>query len=63
MTATTILLEVKNLHGVSARLDALADQHPVVSEGLLAISASVRNSAALLEVLVTTKMPPLSGLH
>ena len=63
MPATTILLEVKNLNSVSDRLDSLADEHPVVTEGLLAISASVRNSATLLEVLVTTKMPPLSGLQ
>lgn len=63
MTATTLLLEVKNLHGVSNRLNTLADQYPLVSEGLLAISASVRNNATLLEVLVTTKMPPRSGLQ
>jgi len=63
MTATTILLEVKNLYNVSARLDSLADTYPVVSEGLLAISAGVRNSATLLQVLVTTKMPPVSGLQ
>ena len=61
MTAATILLEVKNLHGVSTRLEALADQHPAVSEGLLAISAHVRNSATLLEVLVATKIGPGSG--
>ena len=41
MTASTILLEVENLHAVSSRLDALADQHPVVSEGLLAIGWAV----------------------
>ncbi|MBZ5547861.1 MAG: hypothetical protein LAO22_07810 [Acidobacteriia bacterium] len=62
MTASTILLEVKNLHGVSTRLDSLADQYPVVTEGLLAISASVRNNATLLEVLVATKMSSGSGL-
>jgi hypothetical protein len=57
MSATTILLEVQKLHGVSDRLRSLAGQHPVVSEGLLAISSHVRNSATSLEVLVTTKMP------
>ena len=57
MSATTILLEVQKLHGVSDRLHSLAGQHPVVSEGLLAISSHVRKSATLLEVLVTTKMP------
>jgi len=47
---------------VSDRLDALADQHPIVSEALLSISVSVRNTATLLEVLVATKMAPISGL-
>ena len=63
MSATTILLEVRNLYGVSDRLDALADQHPAVTEGLLAISAHVRNSAALLEVLVKAKISPGSELQ
>jgi len=60
MTPTAILLEVRNLHGVSDRLNSLADEHPVISAGLLAISAHVRNTATILEVLVTTKIPPLS---
>jgi hypothetical protein len=63
MTAATILIEVHNLNGVSTRLDALADQNPVVSEGLLAVAASVRDSATLLEVLVAMKMPPHARLQ
>jgi hypothetical protein len=63
MSATTILLEVRKLYGVSDRLDALADQHPAVTEGLLGISGNIRNSASLLEVLVATKIAPLSGLQ
>jgi hypothetical protein len=39
MPANTILIEVQKLNDVSARLDCLAGKHPVVSEGLLAISA------------------------
>ena len=62
MPSTAILHEVKRLYGVSDRLDSLAEQHPVVSEALLAISGSVRNTATLLEVLVATKIAPLSGL-
>jgi hypothetical protein len=62
MPASTILLEVQKLHCVSDRLDSLAEQHPVVAEALLTISASVRNSATLLEVLVATKIARLSGL-
>jgi hypothetical protein len=62
MPSTAILHEVQRLHGVSDRLDALADQHPIVSEALLSISVSVRNTATLLEVLVATKMAPISGV-
>jgi len=45
MTPTAILLEVQKLNDVSARLDYFAGQHPAASEGLLAISSHVRNSA------------------
>jgi hypothetical protein len=31
----------------------------LVSEALISIAGSVRNTAALLEVLVATKLPPL----
>ena len=62
MPSTAILHEVQRLYGVSDRLDLLAEQHPLVSEALLAISGSVRNTATLLEVLVATKMALLSGL-
>ena len=63
MPSTAILHEVQRLHGVSDRLDALADQHPIVSEALLSISVSVRNTATLLEVLVAMKMAqPISGV-
>ena len=62
MPSTAILYEVQRLYGVSDRLDLLAEQHPLVSEALLAISGSVRNTATLLEVLVATKMAPPPGL-
>jgi len=62
MSSIAILHEVKQLYNVSDRLDALAEQCPLVSEALITISGSVRNTAALLEVLVTTKMAPLSEL-
>jgi hypothetical protein len=45
---------------VSDRLDSLAEQHPL-SQALLAISESVRNTATLLAVLVATKITPISG--
>jgi len=57
-----ILKEVQQLYNVSDRLDSLSEQHPTVSEALITISGSVRNTATLLEVLVATKLPPFSGL-
>jgi hypothetical protein len=62
MHPSVILHEVQQLYRVSDRLDDLAEQHPLVSEALITISGSVRNTATLLEVLVATKMTPLSGL-
>jgi hypothetical protein len=62
MPTTAILQEIQRLYSVSDHLDSLAGQHPIVSEALLVISGSVRNTATLLEVLVATKMSPLSGL-
>jgi len=62
MHPTAILHEVQQLYNVSDRLDSLAEQHPLVSEALIIISGSVRNTATLLEVLVATKMGPIPGL-
>jgi hypothetical protein len=58
MPSTAILQEVQRLYEVSVRLDSLSEQHPLVSEALLVISGSVRNTATLLEVLVATKILP-----
>lgn len=62
MPSTAILQEVQRLYGVSDRLDSMSEQHPLISEALLVISGSVRNTATLLEVLVATKTLPLTGL-
>jgi hypothetical protein len=62
MPTNAILHEVQQLYNVSDRLDSLAEQHPLVSEALITISGSVRNTATLLEVLVVTKMAPVAGL-
>ena len=62
MPSNAILHEAQQLHKVSDRLDTLSEQLPLVSEALVAISGSVRNTATLLEVLVVTKMAPLAGL-
>ena len=62
MHPNAILHEVQQLYNVSDRLDSLAEQHPLVSEQLITISGSVRNTATLLELLVTMKLAPISGL-
>ena len=63
MSATRILEEAENLNRVSDRLDSLAEQHPKASDALLVISHGIRDSAVLLEVLVTTKMSPATRLQ
>ena len=62
MPSSAILNEAQQLHNVSDRLDSLAGTHPVVSEALITISGSVRNTATLLEVLVATKLRSSLGL-
>jgi hypothetical protein len=61
MPTIAILREAQHLHDVSKRLDSLAEHHPLVSEAILRISGSVRNTATLLEVLVATKITPPGG--
>jgi hypothetical protein len=63
MPPTAILYEIQKLYDVSDRLDSLSKQHPLVSEGLITIAGSVRNTATLLEVLVAIKMARFSGLQ
>jgi hypothetical protein len=62
MHPNTLPHEVQQLYNVSDRLDSLAEQHPLVSDALITISGSVRNTATLLEVLVAMKMAPIHGL-
>ena len=59
MHPSAILHEVQQLYNVSDRLDSLAEQHPLVSDALITISGSVRNTATLLEVLVAMKIAPI----
>lgn len=51
----TILQEAERLQNLSERLELLGDQHPDVGDALLSISASISNTATLLEVLVHIK--------
>ena len=62
MHKNAILDEVQQLYSVSDRLEALAEQHPLVSDALVNISGSVRNTAALLEALVEIRIAPFSGV-
>jgi hypothetical protein len=48
------LAEAEQLYNVSKRLEELAEQHTPVSETLMMILGSVRNTAADQEVLVVT---------
>lgn len=61
MPSSAILHEAEQLHKISDRLESIAEQHPVVSDALVNISGSVRNTATLLEVLVATKMGSIFG--
>lgn len=61
MTYQPILDEVDHLHGVSGRLEGLADQHPRATDELLTIAGNVRNIATLLAVLVTAKLKAKDG--
>jgi hypothetical protein len=63
MHPSAILHEVQQLYNVSDRLDSLTEQYPLVSEALLTISGSVRNTATLLEVLVAMRIAPTPGLN
>ena len=61
MDSNAILHEVRQLYNICDRLHGLAEKHPRMAEALLGISGSVRNTATLLEVLVATKMPLITG--
>ena len=45
MDSNAILHEVQQLYNVSDRLDLLSQENPLVSEALITISGSVRNTA------------------
>jgi hypothetical protein len=57
MPFEAILREVDQLRNVSTRLEALAEQDPLMAEELVTIAANVRNSATVLAVLVATRGP------
>jgi hypothetical protein len=57
MPFDAILDEVEQLQSVSTRLEGLAEEHPPVSQALITIAGSVRNTATVLAVLVATRSP------
>ena len=56
MSFDAILDEVEQLHGVSKRLDELAERHTLVTAQLMTIAGNVRTAATVLAVLVATKL-------
>ena len=56
MAYQSLLDEVEKLHGVSNRIEGLAEIHPTAGNELLLIAAGVRDSATILAVFVATKM-------
>ncbi len=56
-----VLQEVGQLKKLSERLTSLANQYPAIDDALMSISGNIRNTAALLEVLVHIRGE--SGAH
>jgi hypothetical protein len=52
-----ILNEVDDLHGISVRLEGLAEQYPPLTEALMTISGNVQNTATVLAVVAAIKCP------
>jgi hypothetical protein len=60
--SNAILHEVQQLYDVSYRLDLLAEQDSLISEKVVTISGSIRNTGRVLDILVARNMAPSSGL-
>ena len=58
MPAKGLQYEIDQLKAVSARLDSLADQHPIMEQEIMGISGNILRNAVLLEVLLTTRIKP-----
>jgi hypothetical protein len=56
MRIEPILDEVELLHAIGTRLEGLAQHNTRVTEELITIAGSVRNTATVLAVLVATKL-------
>jgi hypothetical protein len=58
MPAKDLQYEINQLKRVSARLDLLADQHPIVEQEIMSISGNILSNAVLLEVLLAMRIKP-----
>jgi uncharacterized protein YdcH (DUF465 family) len=58
MPAKGLQYEIDQLKAVSARLDSLADQHPIMEQEIMGISGNILRNAVLLEVLLATRIKP-----
>lgn len=56
MAFEAIIAEVDQLNLAGDRIEGLAEHHPVVSEALITIAGTVRNTAIVLAVLIETKL-------
>jgi len=61
MDKIAFLQEIQQLQTISERLTSLAGEHPVAAEALLILSGNIRHNATLLELLLITRIEPLSG--
>jgi hypothetical protein len=58
MPANSLQDEIDRLKSVSARLDSLAGQHPIMEHELMSISGNILSNAVFLEVLLATRIKP-----
>jgi len=59
MPAKALQYEIDQLKSVSARLDSLANQHPIAEDEIMRISENILSNAVLLEVLLTIRIEPV----
>lgn len=58
MLAKALQYEIEQLKGVSARLDSLANEHPISEGALLSVSEHILRNAVVLEVLLASRIRP-----
>jgi hypothetical protein len=61
MAFEAIMAEVDQLNLAGDRIEALAEDHPPMSQALITIAVNVRSTATILAVLVETKLRGRDG--